>query len=254
MSIKHNVQSLPPPHLLSERLRSFFSGQNGDDFSRLCSVFPAHWEVYILGGLIRNLLLNELRRIHIESADVDIVVKGPRSSTELKSAVQQFCIGQNDFGGAKCRISSRGLLFDVWRIDDHVTISGSQPPHTLQQLLQHNLLDVDAILWDTKTGYLHEYGCLASIKNSCIDLLDEGVSKHFVAAQVAHILIVSFKTGFELSQHAQTFVRRACASVQTKNLVIEVLRRKAETISYELKQFLKELQKGEAHPLRTLTG
>lgn len=236
------LQAFPPPHLLSEPLNRFFSGRNGKDLSQLCACFPKRWGVYVLGGVLRNLLLEELCGARIVNGDVDIVISGATSPSELHSVVREFYVRQNEFGGVKSRISRRGILFDVWRIDDHATKAGAPPPRSIEQLLRHNLLDIDAVLWDLRTGYLYDYGCLDAIRRGRIDLLgEEGISQNFAAAQVAHLLIVRFKTGFELSDEARRFVREASDTNDVRSEISRVLERKLPTAKLELERALNEL-------------
>jgi hypothetical protein len=236
------LQVFPPRHLLSEPLNHFFSGKNGKDLSELCDRFPKYWGIYVLGGVLRNLLLKQLCETSIVNADVDIVVSGATSTAELHSLLQKSYLRQNEFGGVKCQISDPGILFDVWRIEDHATQRGAPPPHTIKQLLRHNLLDIDAVLWDIRTGYLYDYGCLDAIRRQRIDLLGEqGISQDFAAAQVVHLLIVWFKTGFELSDEAFVFVRESCNSDEVRSEISRILQRKWPTATSELERSLNEL-------------
>src|SRR5947209_5139706 len=123
MTLRPTLQVFRPPHLLSSLLRQYLRNDVGKHLSLLRSNFPKDWSVYIMGGLLRNLLLEELRALPMSNADVDLVIKGASSSTELRDRLERYCIRQNEFGGAKCRISLTGVIFDVWRIEDHVGMS-----------------------------------------------------------------------------------------------------------------------------------
>jgi hypothetical protein len=234
-------------------LDHFFSGQVGVDFERLRKCFPDTWDVYVLGGIIRNLLLNELRGIELENGDVDVVINGAATTGDLQSKIQDFIVRQNEFGGAKCRLSYEGLLFDVWRLDDHVSLSITPGPHTLLHLLQHNVIDVDAVVWEPKTDLLHDYGCIRAIRRGRIELIKDGIACDFAPAQVAHILIVAAKTGFELSQEAANFIRDVCSDNQKQTEVAKVLRRKAPDIVSPLEKLLPKLLEGEARSWTSLT-
>jgi hypothetical protein len=251
MSNKRILQSFPSPHLLTKDISLFFSGQAGEDLSRLRAAFPPHWDIFILGGLVRNFLLEALRGLKLASSDVDIVIKGPESRGELQRVIQGFSIRQNDFGGYKCLIRPDGLVFDIWRIQDHASISS--PPYNAEQLLRHNLLDVDALAWEVKTEYLHDYGCIAAIERASINLLTEGIAPNFLPAQVAHILITTMKTRFEVSDEVRRFVRHVCDSPQNTRDVVAILRRKAPASSAELEEFLDDFLKGEARSWTALT-
>ncbi len=107
MALRRELKSFAPPHLLSLPLERFFSGRNGDELAQLRSEFSTGWDAYILGGVLRNLLLKEMRGLDVPSVDVDVVVNGPQFSGQLQAALQNYIVRQNDFGGAKCRAAKR---------------------------------------------------------------------------------------------------------------------------------------------------
>ena len=246
------LQVFRPPHLLSSPLSKYLSNGVGRDLSLLRSNFPKDWSVYIMGGLLRNLLLEELRRLPINTADVDLVVSGANSSNELRHNVRDYCIRQNEFGGAKCQISRSGVIFDVWRIEDHVGMSSRAKPHTVEQLLKHNLLDVDAILLDAQTEYLYDYGCVAAIQRGRVSLLGpEGISKEFATAQAAHITLIAFKTRFELAEDAVQFIQDVCERAKAVSEVLRIVHRKAPDEYGRIEKFLNGLLKEELWPAMT---
>jgi len=238
--------------LLSQPLNDYLSGDKGNDLSLFLSIFPTDWRVYIMGGLLRNLMIEEFRGFRVRSDDVDLVVNGADSKEELVASVRRYCIRQNDFGGAKCQIRPDGIVFDVWRIEDHVTMSATPRPHTVEQLLRHNLLDVDAILLDLQTDYLYDYGCQAAIQRRQISLMGkEGISNDFAAAQAAHIVLTAVKTGFELSSDALQLVREICESANAKRDVIRMVNKKMPDASMQNSEFLRVLLKEELWPIMT---
>jgi len=252
MARKPMLQVFKPPHFLSSPLRQYFSNGVGKDLSLLRSNFPKDWSVYIMGGLLRNLLVEELRGLPINNADIDLVVNGANSSSELRESVRDYCIRQNEFGGAKCQISRSGVIFDVWRIEDHVGMSSTAKPHTVEQLLKHNLLDVDAVLLDAQTEYLYDYGCVAAIQRGRVSLLGpEGISKEFAAAQVAHITLIAFKTGFQLADDALQFIRDVCERTNARSEVLRIAHRKAPEEYGRIEKFLNGLLKEELWPVMT---
>jgi hypothetical protein len=133
------------------------------------------------------------------------------------------------------------VIFDVWRIEDHANMAVAPPPHTIEQLLRHNLLDVDAVLWESRTGYLHECGCQAAIRSGCIDILGEaGISQTHLAAQGAHILLTALKTGLRLSERALAFLR-SVADGEERDEMLRIARRKLPESDAEIRSLLDEL-------------
>jgi hypothetical protein len=249
MALQTTLEVFEPPHLLTSPLDNYLSKGIGDELALLCSSFPKAWSIYMMGGVLRDLLLQEFKGIKVSNADVDLVVNGADSSSELCDKLRHYCLRQNDFGGAKCQVSPSGVIFDVWRIEDHVGMSSAPEPHTIEQLLRHNLLNVDAALIDLQTGYLYDFGCIAAIHQAKIALVGQaGISRRFAAAQAAHIILIAFKTGFALSIEALEFVREACDNAQGVSDVMRIVLRKKPRTASQVEAFLNDLLEEEPWP------
>jgi hypothetical protein len=233
-----------PPHLLSEAMRDFLHTQAGDDFTSLTQLFPATWTAVVMGGLLRDLLLDRLLGIKAKPADMDIVIFGADSVGEIKSKLRKTTHSTNAFGGVKCQLRGKGITFDIWRVEDHPNMVMAPKPHTIEQLLRHNLLDVDAMLWDPATDCLHDGGCLKSIRVRRIGLAGaEGISDEFPASQVAHVLVIAFKTGFTVSEEVRSFVANASARCRTVD-VEKTLERKFPEDAAQIESFWNDLLSG----------
>jgi hypothetical protein len=202
-----------------------------------------------MGGVLRNLLLQCLRGLSLENRDLDLVIDGAGSADDLRAAVKDYSPHQNDFGGVKCRVRPDGVVFDIWRIEDHVNMSFSESPHAIEELLQHNLLDIDAVVFDLQTGALHDGGCLVAIERGVVDLLGpEGISQQFPAAQAAHIVLIGHKTTFELSHDCRRFVSERVSNPAIRNQVLQILTRKLESDSAHAEELLDSLVQEEPWP------
>src|SRR6267378_319353 len=159
-----SYQVLRHPHSLSKALQNFLQTEEGCDFRRAMSLVPPNWKVYVMGGLPRDLLLRQIRGIDVKPTDIDLVVEGANSVAAVRDRLGAAYVSSNTFGGAKCQFRPEGIIFDIWRVEDHANSVIAFKPYTIEQLLKHNLLDVDAILWDPKTDSLHDCGCLNAIQ------------------------------------------------------------------------------------------
>ena len=239
---KYSVFS--PPHLLTEALKKLMKSELGHDFARLSGLFPHNWRAYVMGGVIRNSMLEQMRGIKLVPADADLVVDGASSIEALRARLGPFYLSANEFGGAKCRVRPRGAVFDVWRIEDHTNMAAAARPHTIEQLVRHNLLDIDAIVWDPRTDCLHDCGCQAAIEAGCIDLMgQEGISPNFLVAHAAHVIVVAYKTGLPISDRALDLVKSVCDAGERPN-VLRSSERKLPEAANAIDAFLDELLKG----------
>lgn len=237
-------RSFRPPHVLTDSLRDFQRTPAGRDFRSVLGFFPPEWNTFVMGGLLRDMLLERVQGIEAKPADIDIVISGAGSIQEIQSKLGNTSLSTNAFGGVKCRVRPNGILFDLWRIEDHTNMPKRSGPPTIEQLLRHNLLDIDAILWDPKSDQLHDCGCLKAITAEQIGLESrEGISDKVAAAQVAHVLAVAYKTNFPLSDELRSFV--VVASRHSETAVVEaILERKLPHAAVPLEMFWKDILSG----------
>lgn len=237
-------RSFRAPHVLTAELNRFLRSQAGNDFKTVSSFFPSEWKLVVIGGVLRDLFLDRALNVEAKPADVDIVIFGAGSIDQIREKLGKTSQTTNSFGGAKCRLRPKGMIFDVWRIEDHANMATARKPHTIEQLLKHNLLDVDALVWEPDSGDLHNYGALEAIAAGRIGLAGrKGTSAKFAAAQVAHVLIVSYKTNFPLSEDARAFVIEASRRCKAGD-VEAILTRKVPHAAVQIESFWKDVLGG----------
>lgn len=233
-----------PPHILTDALRGFLTTQPGRDLRTILTLLPAQWNTYVMGGLLRDLLLERALQIGARLSDIDLVIFGAESVQDIRDKLGAAILATNAFGGVKCRLRPTGLVFDLWRVEDHTNMSHAPAPQTIEQLLQHNLLDIDAILWEPKTDRLHDHGCLKAIIAERIGLQGQaGISETVVATQIVHVLMVAYKTSFPLSDNLRAFVvgaSRRCPASEVES----VLDRKIPHAAAQLKTFWQDILQG----------
>jgi hypothetical protein len=248
-------RTIPPPHALSKALSNFLASEVGQDFSALIKRFPSAWRTVLMGGMIRDLYLKQVAKIPVRPADADLVIFGASSIAEIGSKLDNLHPLKNTFGGIKIQPRPNGMVFDIWRVEDHTNMPVSSKFPTVEQLLRHNLLDIDAILWDPVDDTLCDCGSTDAIRTRKIGLMGpEGVSQKFLARQVAHVLVVAFKTGFELSDDLRAFVREASAQ-SSPTEVQKVIQRKLPHAAAQIETLWNDLLSGgiQAWPANTRT-
>lgn len=244
-------RSFRAPHVLTDELSRFLRSQAGLDFKTLSSFFPPQWKLVVMGGLLRDLFLDRTLNVEIRPADMDMVIFGASSIDEIHEKLGKTNQTTNSFGGAKCRLRPKGMVFDLWRVEDHTNMASARKPHTIEQLLKHNLLDVDALLWDPATDKLHNYGALEAIAAGRIGLVGrKGISEKFAAAQIAHVLTVCYKTSFPLSENARMFVMEASRQCPAAD-VEAILERKMPHAAVQIEAFWKDVLRGGAQECPT---
>src|SRR2546421_10312735 len=105
MTAEHVLQVFRPPHLLTLPLSDYFGDQKGEDLRLLRSALDPRWRLYLMGGLLRSLLLQQIRKVPLTNADVDLVVQGARSSQDSRRVLSPYRLRRDEIGGAQCQIS-----------------------------------------------------------------------------------------------------------------------------------------------------
>ncbi len=233
-----------PPHLLSQGLARFLGTESGCELESLLNLLPEGWKAVVMGGLLRDLLVQQILKVGRAPADADIVIFGADSIDEIRNRLGGVIRSTNSFGGVKCQIRPGGIVFDLWRVEDHTNMAAAPKPRTIEQLLRHNLLDVDAIAWNPAGDGLYDCGCLGAVKAERIGMMGpEGISQEFLANQLVHVLVVAFKTSFTLSADVRSFV--ADASARCRSIDIErALQRKMPQAAAQIELFWNDLLSG----------
>jgi hypothetical protein len=263
-------RSFRAPHVLTDELNRFLRSQAGNDFKTLSSFFPTTteprtveprtplrqaqgrlssgeqrpWKLVVMGGLLRDLFLDRTLNVEAKPADMDIVIFGASSTDNIREKLGKTNQTTNSFGGIKCRLRPRGIIFDLWRVEDHANMATARKPHTIEQLLKHNLLDIDALAWDPAADTLHNYGALEALAAGRIGLVGRrGKSAKFAAAQIAHVLTAGYKTNFPLSDQARAFVVEASRKCEPSE-VEAILSRKMPHAAVQIETFWKDILAG----------
>ena len=184
---------------------------------------PASYKVYVLGGVLRELRLRSSVSL---ASDVDVVVSGAPSSEVLAKDLREVIVRVNSFEGLKCRLGE--TTFDVWRIEDHATVTTPTRPETIETLLPNCVVDADAAALDIDSGYLYEYGFLNALRQRRISALPGTVTRSASAApQAAHLvlLIARYEGQFEIDHSTWTLLAEAIG-VAERNEVWSILERK----------------------------
>lgn len=111
----------------------------------LSSAMP-HGEVYLFGGVLRDLALFGRRGFH---SDVDIVVEG--SWSELERFLDRLGARKNKFGGY--RLFAGDWPIDVWNAEDTWAVrQGLVRYDGVSSLVKTTVLNWDSILMNWRTG------------------------------------------------------------------------------------------------------
>lgn len=161
------------------------------------------WNAYIVGGALRDLILNPAGHC---PRDIDVVVVGSTQSV-FENGFRDLCVRRNRFGGLHL-ITSEQVDFDVWRLEDTwgVRTQGLSP--TVYNFVKTPFLNVDSIAIEAfaENGQrgVYEHGFFEALASRVLDINYE--SNPFPLVCIARSLIIAATFDFALSERLASFI------------------------------------------------
>lgn len=211
---------------LLQAFKAYLHSSRGEGLREVLGQLPRSWDVYVLGGLPRELAL---RQSQARVADIDLVVGRCSSQKALFDHLErQFeHIQRNRFGGAKFRPRLDWPVFDVWRLEDHLVPPGhGVEPRSIQQVLKWCLTNIDALAIDARRQLVAENRALHGLAEHIIELqhVPREHDPHRLV-QLVHLILLWEKyesEGFRLATQALDALRRADRNHGHVRLMAEV--------------------------------
>lgn len=138
-------------YILKKRVRRFFENAPSERRAvmSIISELEELAEVYIFGGLLRDLAL---RGVASFDSDVDIVIR-PFDGMAFQNWAEESGFEQNKFGGF--RLFKDRWLFDVWELDRTWAFRQDASIHrTKYTLTNTTFFNWDAIVYDIRTNQI----------------------------------------------------------------------------------------------------
>ncbi len=221
---------------LRRRLRAFLNGPKSKSSLRvepirkdavevLQRATSRHWGTYIVGGAIRDLLLNPTGSW---PRDVDVIVDGC-SPDELREVFRDIVVRPNSFGGLHLRktveidrvtTTKYDLLFDLWRLEDTWAIKTGKLPATIASFLTTPFLNIDSVaaaVVDRSVTQIHENAFFQAIEKSTLEINNE--HNPFPVMCIVRSLLLAAKLDFCIGPHLATFIQTSTRSIPTSHLI-----------------------------------
>jgi hypothetical protein len=166
---------------------------------------PYGADLYVVGGAIRNLIIDVLHGDAPPTRDIDIFIGGLAHGFPLPGLLANQRFEITDFKGVRWYPARSNVTFDLGLLNDFVVIDSCHLEPTMENLLAGIDFTVNAILYDVRAQTLVENGCTASIAERVIDFNSRLIpDKRLIAYR---ILLIRHKTGFNLSDAVFRFVK-----------------------------------------------
>lgn len=176
-----------------------------DSLHLLRDRLPASARILVVGGSLRNLLIEVLHGLAPVTRDIDIFVEGLDSGFPLGSRLRDQQIEQTDLKGVRWHPRGSDLAYDIGVLADFLVIRHGHLAPTPENLLVGIDFSMNAILYDPRRRRLLEKGCIAAIRERMIDFNSRIIPDKRLMAY--RILLMGHKTGFIFSEPVFQYVR-----------------------------------------------
>lgn len=167
--------------------------------------FPPESEMFILGGALRNIIVEHFHGRTPPTADVDIFVGNLPSDFDLSRRFSRETSAVTELGGIRWRPENSPFSFDLCALDRFFNIEKYKLPPTLENLLAGTDFSVNAIVFDVKSEEVVERNAVEAIQRKTIDFnTDRFLTKNLL---LYRILVMRHKLEFLLSRRVYNFVK-----------------------------------------------
>jgi len=161
--------------------------------------------LYIVGGSIRNLIMEVVFENAPRTEDIDIFIGRLPNDYVLTGTLVGEVFEETDLGGVRWHPKSSGVAFDLCLLPRFVLLQKYRLQPTLENLLNCIDFTINAIVFDVTSGKLYEKKCIASIENCCLDF---NTYRFYTKQLLAYrTLLIRHKTGFMLSEAVFSYLK-----------------------------------------------
>jgi hypothetical protein len=166
---------------------------------------PKSASILVVGGAIRNLLIEHIHGSAPQTDDIDLFVDGVPGEYPLENRLAGQNFHRTELDGLRWRPAKSNYAYDICLLPNFVVVAKYRLTPTVQNLLASIDFTVNAIGYDIDRHILHEHGCISAIKNRLIEFNTRRMVNKLLLAY--RILLIHHKTGFQLSTEVQSFLK-----------------------------------------------
>ena len=175
-----------------------------DCLGHLCRRLPADAQVLIAGGAIRNLIIKMMHGSAPPTQDIDLFIGGLSPDFNVTAVLGDLQTRPTDLGGLRWQPESSPYVYDLCLLPNFIIIHTYRLEPTLKALLTGLDLTINAIIYNHRQQILYENGCLAAIRDRCIDFNCQFFPDKCLIAY--RLLLMAHKTGFRFSKATFQFL------------------------------------------------
>jgi hypothetical protein len=184
---------------VKSRIVQLLSDTNTDEALKfLEAALPGDAEIYLAGGVIRDILIADIHGSGPRTEDIDVFIANVRTGIRPTDILDKEQIEITDLSGVRWWPQKATLPLDISLLEDFVIIEKYEMEPNLKNLLDTIDFTVNAAVFDYKLRELHIKRCAEAVKKRFVDFNTRLF--YTKATSAFRALVLKHKTGFRLSE------------------------------------------------------
>jgi hypothetical protein len=172
----------------------------------LSEVLPGDADVYLVGGAVRNLIIEIFHGCRPSIDDIDLFIGGIPDDLQLIKILPEKDIIATDLGGVRWNPAGSPYDIDICLLKDFIIINKYGLAPEIESLLKSLDFTMNTVVFDINSLKLHERRALKHIKKR---LMAFNTHKIYTKTAITYrVLLLKFKTDFSLSEDVFNFVKK----------------------------------------------
>ena len=188
--------------------------------THLKSVLPEGTILYLVGGAIRNLIIESFHGYRPPTEDIDLFIGNAAGDILLAELLPAGRCFITDLGGIRWKPPGSVYSIDICLLRDFTIIKKYGLKPDLDNLLTALDFTMNAVVFDTERGRLYERNALTDIRKRLMAFNTKMLYNRTATAYRA--LLLRHKTGFMLSPGVFEFIKHAI-DIETLTKVRQIL-------------------------------
>jgi hypothetical protein len=170
------------------------------DFLKIVSTFD---KPYILGGFIRDSLLQVLYDYRFPLNDLDILVNDDYFRIKSRNFLEK---NKSRFGGLKFKYAESEFEIDLFSIDNVFFLNkNSGIEKNIENVLKGVDISTSAFAYDIQQNKIYEHNAMRDIENKEVNLFPDN---QIVGPMISRLILHADKMGFKIGKSGVDYIRQ----------------------------------------------
>ena len=177
-----------------------------DALEILSEVLPEDSDIYLVGGAIRNLIIEIFHDRRPPIDDIDLFIGGIRDKIQWTKILPEGDVNLTDLGGVRWSPAGMGFDIDLCLLKDFIIIKKYGLAAEIESLINTLDFTMNTVVFNINSFKLLERKAFDHIQNK---LMSFNTNKIYTKTAITYrVLLLKYKTNFNLSEDIFNFVKK----------------------------------------------